>query len=50
MSVPLGMKKKTITTGERRRGLGGKVHSGRGRSQGVGGCDLVLDEGKGLKP
>mgnify|MGYP006914893019 CR=1 FL=1 len=47
-SVPLGREKKAITSGEGGRDLGGKVDSeelgGRGEP------DLVLGEGKGLKP
>ena len=44
-SVPHGREKKAITSGEGGRDLGGKVDM-RGR----GLPDLVLDEGKGLKP
>jgi hypothetical protein len=47
-SVPLGREKKAITSGERRRGLEGKVD--RAGSGGRGGPDLVLGERKGLKP
>ena len=44
-SVPLGREKKAITSGEGWKDLGGKVNWGGGREP-----DLVLGEGKGLKP
>ena len=52
VSVPLGREKKAITSGEGRRIMGGKVdkrESGRDWV-GRGEPDLVLGEGKGLKP
>ena len=50
-SVPLGREKKAITSGERGKELGGKVDWERsGRERGRGEPDLVLGEGKGLKP
>ena len=48
-SVPLGREKKAITSGEGGRDLGGKVDGGE-RDGGGGEPDLVLGEGKGLKP
>ena len=48
-SVPLGREKKAITSGEGGRDLGGKAE-GRQGSRGRGEPDLVLGEGKGLKP
>jgi hypothetical protein len=48
-SVPLGRKKKAITSGKGGRDLGGKVDAGR-RVGVRGEPDLVLGEGKGLKP
>ena len=44
----LGEKKKLITSGEGGRDLGGKVEGGR--VGGKGEPDLVLGEGKGLRP
>jgi hypothetical protein len=54
-SVPLGRDKKAVISGEGKRVLRGKVDGGvggRGEWEGVGGGepDLVLGEGKGLKP
>ena len=52
-SVPLGREKKAITSGEGRKELEAKVDGGgvgnaeRGEDRGP---DLVLGEGKGLKP
>ena len=43
-SVSLGREKKAISSGERGRDLGGETVAGRGEP------DLVLGEGKGLKP
>jgi hypothetical protein len=48
-SVPLGIEKKGITSGEEGRDLGGKVDR-VGGVVGKGNPDLVLGEGKGLKP
>ena len=49
-SVPLGREKKAITSGEGGRDLGEEM-GGVGRSRGGRGePDLVLGEGKGLKP
>jgi hypothetical protein len=48
-SVPLGREKKAITSEEGERDLGGKVDRMAG-SGGRGKPDLVLGEGKGLKP
>jgi hypothetical protein len=45
-SVPFGKEKKAIRSGEGRRDLEGKVDRVGGRGK----PDLVLDEGKGLKP
>jgi hypothetical protein len=45
-SIPLGREKKSITSGEGGKNLGGKVDRvGVGRGE----LDLVLGEGKGLK-
>jgi hypothetical protein len=49
-SVPLGKEKKAITRGERRRDLTWEGKWMDGRSWGRGEPDLVLGEGKGLKP
>jgi hypothetical protein len=49
-SVPLGREKKAITSGEGGRGLRGKVDRGGEWWGGGGKPDLVLGEGKGLKP
>ena len=46
-SVPLGREKKAITSGEGGRDLGGNVAGGSGGRKVP---DLVLGEGKGLKP
>ena len=48
-SVPLGREKKGITNGERGRDWGGGS-AGRVVGGGRGEPDLVLGEGKGLKP
>ena len=48
-SVPLGREKKTITSGEGGGDLGGKVDREGGLGD-RGEPDLVLGEGKGLKP
>jgi hypothetical protein len=48
--VPLGREKKAITSGERRRVLGGKLDGGGNTGGSRGEPDLVLVEGKGLKP
>ena len=47
-SVPLEREKKAIISGEGGRDLGGKVDRGPGLGRGE--PDLVLGEGKGLKP
>ena len=47
-SVPLGREKKAITSGEGSKDLGGKMD--RGEEWEERGADLVLGEGKGLKP
>jgi hypothetical protein len=44
------VEKKAITSGERGRDLGGKVDRVREKSGGKGESDMVLGEGKGLKP
>jgi hypothetical protein len=49
-SVPLGKEKKAITSGKGGRDLGGKVGWGGGAVGGRGEHDLVLGEGKGMKP
>jgi hypothetical protein len=49
-SVPLGREKKTITSREAWRDLGGKVDVGGSGGGGGEPPDLVLREGKGLKP
>jgi hypothetical protein len=46
-SIPLGRKKKAITSKEGGRDLGGKMGKGWGRRREP---DLVWGEGKGLKP
>ena len=49
-SVPLGREKKAIASGERGRDLEGKWMESGGALGGRGEPDLVLGEGKGLKP
>jgi hypothetical protein len=49
-SVPLGRQKKAITSGEGGTDLGGKVDREGVCGVGRGEPDLVLGEGKGLKP
>jgi hypothetical protein len=43
------MKKKSVTNGEGWRSLGGKLDGAEGVG-GIGEPDLILGEGKGLKP
>jgi hypothetical protein len=45
-SIPLGREKKAITSREEGKDLGGKMDEVGGRGK----PDLVLGEGKGLKP
>jgi hypothetical protein len=50
---PTWEREKAITSGEGGRGMGGKVdriEDSGGRGEGGGELDLVLSEGKGLKP
>jgi hypothetical protein len=49
-SVLLGREKKAITSGEGERDLGRKVDGIQGAVGKRGALDLVLSEGKGLKP
>jgi hypothetical protein len=49
-SVPLRREKKAVTSGERGRNLREKVDGRWGSCEGRGEPDLVLSEGKGLKP
>ena len=49
-SVPIGREKKAITSGKGARDLGEKVDGVGGNQRRRGESELILGEGKGLKP